>query len=115
MKLLVVEQNDLVSKIYKKIFQEKNYEADFAKNNSDCLEKIEGNYDYVVVPNHDSQSAFEEEIRRIKPNQKIFSLSSYMDSESPQELKETCDIIEKPFALLAMVAKLESKKVIQNN
>jgi len=38
MRLLVVEQNEFVSKIFKKIFDEKQYEADFVKNDSECSE-----------------------------------------------------------------------------
>ncbi len=86
MKLLVLEQNELVSNIYKKIFDE--------------------NYNYVVLEN--SKLGFlEEEIRKIKPSQKILSLEPFMNSDCPTELKETQDLIEKPFAILTLFGKLE--------
>ena len=66
MKLLVLEQNELVSKIYKKIFDEKQYIADYAKNESECIEKFDENYDYVVLEDLKSGS-LEEKIRKIKP------------------------------------------------
>jgi DNA-binding response OmpR family regulator len=100
-----MEQSELVSRIYKKIFDEKQYEADFAKNDSECLEKFDKSYDYVVLD--DSVSNLEENIRKIKPSQKILSLSQYIDSEGLPELKDTLDLIEKPFAILTIFGKLE--------
>ncbi len=106
MKLLVLEQNELVSNIYKKIFEQKQYIADYAKNESECIEKFDENYDYVVLEN--SKLAFlEEEIRKIKPSQKILSLAPFMSSNGPPELKETQDLIEKPFAILTLFGKLD--------
>ncbi len=106
MKLLVLEQNELVSNIYKKIFEQKQYISDYAKNESECIEKFDENYDYVVLEN--SKLAFlEEEIRKIKPSQKILSLAPFMSSNGPPELKETQDLIEKPFAILTLFGKLE--------
>lgn len=106
MKLLVLEQNERISDIYKKIFDEKDYVADYAKNESECIEKFDENYDYVVL--EDQKSGFlEEKIRKIKPSQKILSLAPYMNSDCPLELKETKDLIEKPFAILTLFGKLE--------
>jgi len=106
MKLLVLEQNELVSNIYKKIFDEKQYIADYAKNESECIEKFDENYDYVVLENS-KQGFLEEEIRKIKPSQKILSLAPFMNSDCPTELKETQALIEKPFAILTLFGKLE--------
>ncbi len=106
MKLLVLEQNELVSNIYKKIFDEKQYIADYAKNESECIEKFDEKYDYVVLENS-KQGFLEEEIRKIKPSQKILSLAPFMSSDGPTELKETQDLIEKPFAILTLFGKLE--------
>jgi len=106
MKLLVLEQNELVSNIYMKIFDKKQYIADYAKNESECLEKFDENYDYVILENS-KLGNLEEEIRKIKPSQKILSLSPFMRSDSPPELKQTQDLIEKPFAILTLFGKLE--------
>jgi len=106
MKLLVLEQNELVSKIYKKIFEEKKYDADYVRNDLECLERFDKNYDYVVLENSNS-GTLEQKIRKIKPDQKILSLSQYINSEGPSELKETRELIEKPFAVLTMISSLE--------
>jgi CheY-like chemotaxis protein len=112
MKLLVVEQNETVSKIFKKIFDEKQYEADFAKNDFECLERFSQNYDYIVVENSQTNPSLllEQKILKIKPSQKFFSLSRYINYQGPTALKETQDLIEKPFAMLTMVAKLEQER-----
>ncbi len=106
LKLLVLEQNEVISNIYKKIFDEKQYTADYAKNESECIEKFDENYDYVVLEDLKS-GILEEKIRKIKPSQKILSLAPYMKSDAPAELKETQDLIQKPFAILTLFGKLE--------
>ena len=106
MKLLVLEQNEVISNIYKKIFDEKKFIADYAKNESECIEKFDENYDYVVLEDLKS-GVLEEKIKKIKPSQKILSLEPYMDSNGPVKLKETRDLIEKPFAILTLFGKLE--------
>ena len=106
MKLLVLEQNERVSKIYKKLFDEKKYNADFVKDESEFLAKYNKNYDYVVLENLDS---LECKIRQIKPEQEILPLFSFLSSDIPQNFKETLDIIEKPFAIISMLAQLEIK------
>lgn len=112
MKLLVVEQNELVSKIFKKIFDEKQYDADFAKTDSECLDRFDQNYDYVVVENSQANPSIilEEKIREVKPSQRFFSLSKYINYDVPEALRESQNLIEKPFAMLTMVAKLEQER-----
>ncbi|HSG74301.1 MAG TPA: hypothetical protein VLA01_03785 [Nitrosopumilaceae archaeon] len=112
MKLLVLEQNETISNIYRKIFDEKKYVADYAKSESECIEKFDENYDYVVLEGLKS-GFLEEKIRNIKPSQKILSLSTYMKSDGPSELKETQDLIEKPFAILTLFGKLEIENLNQ--
>lgn len=115
MKLLVVEKSDIVSNIYNKIFNEKRYEADLVKNELECLAKFDNNYDCVVLEKSDSRpdgSRLEDKIREIKPEQKISFLSPYLESkvESPEFMKGTKDIIEKPFALIALITQLELER-----
>ena len=106
MKLLVLEQNEVISNIYKKIFDEKNYVADYAKNESECIEKFDENYDYVVLEDLKS-GVLEEKIRKIKPSQKILSLAPYMNSDASLALKAAQDLIAQPLALLTLFGKLE--------
>lgn len=112
MKLLVLEQNKLISDIYKKIFDEKKYYADYAKSESDFIDKFDENYDYVVLE-HLKSKLIEGKIRRIKPSQKIISLEPFMKSDVPLELKKAQELIDKPFAILTSFAKLEIEKTNQ--
>ena len=117
MKLLVLEENDRISSIYKKIFEEKNYEVDFAKNEFECLERYDPKYDCVILENSNSVSndfVLGEKIREQNPNQKIWYLKQDSEAKNESEyLSETRKIIEKPFALLTILAKMEfdSKKI----
>jgi len=56
----------------------------------------------------------EQKIREVKPSQKFFSLSDYINYEGPEALKESKNLIEKPFAMLTMVAKLEQERSVQD-
>ena len=117
MKLLVLEENDKISSIYKKILEEKNYEVDFAKNELEFLERYDPKYECVILENSNSVSnefVFGKKIREQNPNQKIWYLKP--NSEAKIEsgyMSETRKIIEKPFALLTILAKMEfdSKKI----
>ena len=106
MKLLVLEKNELVLEIYKKIFQEKEYDAYYAKNESEFFEKFYKKYDYVVLENLNVDS-LEQKILEIKPEQKILSLAKFMNSNYSPELNEIKELIEKPFAILTMIGSLE--------
>ena len=64
------------------------------------------NYDYVVLADLKSDNQ-EQKIRKIKPSQKILSLDPYINSDGPPELKETQNLIEKPFAILTLFGNLE--------
>ena len=114
MKLLVVEQNEKISNIYKKIFNEKRYEVDFVKNEFECLDKFNKNYDCVVLEKSSTsfEDAIEVKLRKTNSDQKIFFLSPYLNSneESPKLMRETREIIEKPFAMIALISQLELKQ-----
>ena len=114
MKLLVVEQSEKISNIYKKIFNEKRYEVDFVKNEIECLDKFDKNYDCVVLEKSATpfEDAVEDKLRKTNPDQKIFFISPYLNSnkESSELMKKTREIIEKPFAMLTLISQLELKR-----
>ena len=115
MRLLILEDNESILNIYKKIFKEKNYEADFAKNELECLNKYNENFDYVVLENSKSSSvepSLEYRIRELNPKQKIFYLFPYLNSKKglSEVMQETREIIEKPFSIINLVAQMELKR-----
>ena len=110
MKLLVVEQSEKISNIYKKIFDEKRYEVDFVKNEIECLDRFDKNYDCVVLEKSTPfEDTLEDKLRKTNPNQKISFLPPYLNSneELSELMKETRAIIEKPFSMLTLISQLE--------
>ena len=116
MKALVLEENIRVIELYKKIFEQKKCEADFVEDTHTCLGKIDvgnQNYDFVVLekPIETKNGNLEDNIRCANPQQKVFFLSPYMaqrDSEF-ETVKETLDLIDKPFAMISLLSSLEIK------
>jgi DNA-binding response OmpR family regulator len=119
MKLLVLEKDDKITSIFQKLFQEKQYEVDFVKSEFECIDKIDANYDYVILekPTYLADGkGIEEKIRNSKPHQKVFFLEPYMNLiEEGDWLKDSKEIIEKPFAMLTLISKIEiSQNAISN-
>lgn len=111
MKILVVEGNDLVTKIYKRLFREKNYQVDFVKNESDSFEKA-GQYDYIVFGNPQAASdriSIEERVRKLAPPQKVLFMPPFLDFKNEQNelMKGTKEIIEKPLGIITLIAQIE--------
>jgi DNA-binding response OmpR family regulator len=120
MKALVFEDNGRIIELYKKIFAQKNYEADFVSDASSCLAKFEvqaQNYDLVILEKPvkiDGDANLEDKIRKSSPQQKIFFLSPYMSPRGKEfdRIKDTTDLIDKPFALISLLSYLEIKPAI---
>jgi hypothetical protein len=113
---LVLEQNTRVIELYKKIFEQKRCEADFVEDVHTCLGKIDGNdqkYDFVVLekPIETKNGNLEDNIRFTNPRQKVFFLSPYMTQRDKEfeTVKETLDLIDKPFAMISFLSSLEIK------
>lgn len=118
MNVLVLEENERISKIFEKIFQKKNIVAQIVKSQEECLQVLQKsgfekeNVDCIILDKSrmlDNEKRLEDEIIELRPWQKIFFLSPYLDTEHPENLSETVMIIQKPFALIALLIKLELK------
>lgn len=118
MKALVLEQNDRIIQLYKSIFSQKKCDAEFVSDSFSCLDKFatkKSQYDLVILEKPvktEIDSNLEDEIRMACPDQKIFFLSPYM---SPREkefdsVKETLDLIDKPFAMVNLLSQIEIKQ-----
>lgn len=124
MNALILEENERISKIFSKICNEKGINADIVKE-SDFIttfgNKIKNGitYDCVILEESkstESDKRLEDKLLDINPKQKIFFLSPYMkiDENVP---KTTQMIIQKPFALITLLSKLDltnSAKIIVN-
>lgn len=118
-KALVLEDNNRVIELYKKIFQQKKCEADFVSDTRACLGRFDGDsqiYDFVVLEKStkiDSGTNLEDTIRSANPQQKVFFLSPYIATRDKrfESVKETLDLIDKPFAMISLLSSLEIKAV----
>jgi DNA-binding response OmpR family regulator len=113
-KALVLEENSRVIELYKKIFEQKRCEADFVEDMFTCLDKIDTNdpkYDFVVLEKsiETKDGNLEDNIRVANPQQKVFFLSPYMAqrAEEFRSVKDTLDLIDKPFAMISLLSSLE--------
>ncbi|HWP78131.1 MAG TPA: hypothetical protein VNL34_00595 [Candidatus Nitrosotenuis sp.] len=120
MKALVLEENVRIIELYKKIFEQKNHQVDFVSDVGACLGRIDAgtNYDFVVleksmrIPEGDN---VEDMILAARPQQRVFFLSPYMSQRDSQfdAVKETLDLIDKPFAMISLLSSLEIKSCIR--
>lgn len=120
MKALVLEENVRIIELYKKIFEQKNHQVDFVSDVDACLGRIDDNinYDFVIleksmrIPEGDN---VEDLICAARPQQKVFFLSPYMSQRDSQfdAVKETLDLIDKPFAMISLLSSLEIKSRIR--
>ena len=111
MKVLVLEDDSKISNIYQKIFNEKKIEADFVVNEPDFMDKADEQYDYLILEKPLSvQNGFLEKQEKDRNHDQNFLFLSSVIPKNNQSFnlrKETRDLLEKPFAMIALLAKLE--------
>jgi DNA-binding response OmpR family regulator len=109
MKILVLEENEIITNIYKKIFAKKEILAEFVNNESKFLEKVEENFDFFILENPNSSDISYDKIQDLQNSEKFIYLSSYIQkNEDVSHIsKEVRDIIEKPFAMVSLLSKLD--------
>ena len=115
MRFLVLEENERIIRIYQKFFDSKALHVDFVNDEEACFRKITevGNYDYVVLegttPNENL--VLEEKIKGINSLQKTLFLSPYMNLENTEISRETQYLVEKPFAMVTILGKIELERI----
>lgn len=119
MNALVLEENERISKIFTKIFEQKNLESCIVRTPEDLLQIFKKSIvdkkeiDYVILDktkNCFDGKKLEDKIIEMKSNQRIIFL---LENSNEFESSETEAIIQKPFALIKMLTKIElSKKPI---
>lgn len=116
MKALVLEDNQRVVQLYKKIFEQKEFEVDFVEDSFSCLDRCgQSPYDLVILERPTQiqpDENLEDKIRDANPLQKVFFLSPYLETrnEGFESLKETLDLIDKPFAMISLLSGIEVRK-----
>lgn len=120
MKALVLEQNERIVQLYKSIFTQQKCEAEFVSDSLSCIDKFAtkaSQYDLVILEKPtktDIGTNLEDEIRAASPTQRVFFLSPYMTprAEEFDSVKETLDLIDKPFAMVNLLAQLAVKPTL---
>jgi len=116
-KFLVLEDNARVRRIYQKFFISKEYQVEFVEDESNCFKKFNESlldgYNYIILEKSIKigNLPLEDKIREINPLQKILFLSHHMDQQNPEISKEIHDLIEKPFAMVTLLGKIELEKL----
>lgn len=118
MNVLVLEENERISKIFEKIFQKKNINSMIVRSQDECFEEFQKatskneDVDVIILDKSqmfDSEKRLEDKILELKSTQKLFFLSPYLNLEFPERVPESALIIQKPFALITLLTKLELK------
>jgi len=109
MKVLILEQSKQISNIYKKLLDKKQIESEIVKNEFEFFEKCGNDYDYHIIECQKVLKSFFSNDYIKKMNKKFIDLSPYLDNNTQNSSipKETNDILEKPFAMLTILSKLE--------
>lgn len=120
MRTLVLEDNYRVMELYKKIFEQKNHSVEFVSDGASCMDVIRNGaqYDCVILeePTRIGEDAnLEDEIRKTSPNQRVFFLSPYLSmwGDGFDNLRDTLNLIDKPFAMVSLLSYLEIKNPMQ--
>ena len=114
MRFLILEGNERIIRIYQKFFDSKNYHVDFVSDSQTCFEKFSSEiYDYIILEQSTRilNMNLEDKIREKNPLQKILFLEPYMNLEKTQVSMETQYLVEKPFAMVTLLGKIELEKI----
>ena len=114
MRFLILEDNERIIRIYQKFFDSKNYHVDFVSDAQMCFEKFSSEiYDYIILEQSTRilNMNLEDKIREKNPLQKILFLEPYMNLEKTQVSRETQYLVEKPFAMVTLLGKIELEKI----
>ena len=115
MQFLVLEENERILQIYQKFFDSKGFHVDFVNDEEACLKKIAclADYDYIILEGSSPSEnlILEEKIKGINSQQKTLFLSPYMNLENNEISKETQYLVEKPFAMVTLLGKIELERI----
>lgn len=134
MKILIAEdESDLLSQ-YKEILEQNNHEVITTSNGDECLLSYRKGYEKWAKEKNDDSSPdtpfdvlildykmpkkngleVAQEILSIVPNQRIIFASGFVENtlqESIKTLKKIVELMQKPFALQALVDTIEDKEI----
>lgn len=115
MNALVLEDNPRIMCLYTKIFSSVGFNVDFVSDMFSCIDKFlnpDKSYNFAILEKSarfDEHINLEDKILSINPQQKIFFLSSYISKRNSEfdNISETMNLIDKPFAMISLLSYLE--------
>lgn len=129
MKILVAEDNEFTIQQYRQILEKNGYSVTLAHDGEECIKKYykaflnlnpelldAGPFDVVLIDNNmpkKSGTDAAKEILEKCPKQRIIFASAYDISSilnAPGFLKESVEILQKPFSLNTMISKIQVKR-----
>lgn len=126
LKILIGEDNLFTAQQYSKTLESKGHKVTIAQNGNKCLEKYisaksefesldQNPFDVVLLDNNMPEKTGVEVAKVIlenNPKQRIIFASAYdIDSllQVSGKIKESVEVLQKPFSLAAMLGKIERK------
>jgi two-component system cell cycle response regulator CpdR len=126
--VLVAEDNLFTIQQYKHVLEKNGYNVTTARDGEECMQKYNeaffsvdtesiesGPFDVVLIDNNMPKKSGAEAVREILercPNQRIIFASAYNISSilsAPGVLKDSVEVLQKPFSLNTMIAKIQTK------
>ncbi len=128
MNVLVAEDNLFTIQQYKHVLEKNGYNVTTARDGEECMQKYNeaflsvdtesiesGPFDVVLIDNNMPKKSGAEAVREILercPNQRIIFASAYNINSilsAPGVLKDSVEVLQKPFSLNTMIAKIQTK------
>lgn len=128
MNILVAEDNIFTIQQYKRILEKNGCKVTVAYDGEDCIQKFNeafltlnpdslesGPFDVVLIDNNMPKKSGIEAVKEILdkcPKQRIIFASAYNISSilnAPGVLREAVEILQKPFSLNTMIAKIHTR------
>lgn len=128
MKVLVAEDNLFTIQQYKHVLEKNGYTVTTAQDGEECMKKYDeafkeidtesiesGPFDVVLIDNNMPKKTGAEAVTEILercPNQRIIFASAYNINSilsAPGILNATVEVLQKPFSLNTMIAKIQTK------
>jgi len=126
--VLIAEDNLFTIQQYKHVLEKNGYNVTTSKDGEECMQKYNeaflsletefiesGPFDVVLIDNNMPKKSGAEAVKEILercPNQRIIFASAYNINSilsAPGILKDSVEVLQKPFSLNTMIAKLQSK------
>lgn len=122
MKLLVLEKNDRIIKIYKKIIAQKNYKVEFVPTLNDIVIRANeiwesdcARFDAIIL--EDRNMLIEGNLTKImndgKPHPQFLYLFESTNEMNSDLTSKALEIIDKPFSMIKVLNKMQIQKTNQ--